>query len=294
MLGIDFDFARYVAYRRGLVEQRAREGGAYSYAGERKVRRALASARPVTLALEATTRLWKHAAKTDLLADAVHVTDEQFPALYHAARQASRPLGLEPPPVYVLPPGSEIRARVLGTNDDCHVMVNAEVLDSLSERELVAVIGHELGHIQNNHVIYTTALYYLRHSAGLLVRWAVQPAIVTLQAWSRRAEITCDRAALIATRDLDATLSSMIRISLGDDRGDFSVEEYLKQLPETRRGIGKYAELFRSHPYLPKRVQALKLFAGSQFYRKLVGRETTGGLSADDLDAKVAEILSVF
>ena len=38
-VGVDFDFARYVASRRSQVEARALEGAAYAYAGERKVRR---------------------------------------------------------------------------------------------------------------------------------------------------------------------------------------------------------------------------------------------------------------
>jgi Zn-dependent protease with chaperone function len=295
MVGVDFDFARYVAYRRGMIEQRAREGGAYAYSGERKVRRTLGSARPVSLAIEATTRLWKSAAKDDLLADATRATDQDLPRLYRAQQAAALALGLAPPPVYALPDGSTIRAQALGTDDDCTILVAAGLLDALSDRELVALIGHELGHVQNNHTLYSTALHYLQHSGVLFVRWIVQPAIMTLQAWSRRAEITCDRAALIATRDLDATLSAMVKVALGPEKAaEIDVSEYVRELPKTQRGVGKYAELFHSHPYLPKRVQALELFANSQFYRKITGADASEGLTAEDVDTQVAEILSVF
>lgn len=295
MVGVDFDFARYVAYRRGMIEQRAREGGAYAYSGERKVRRTLASARPVGLAIEATTRLWKSAAKDDLLGGATRATDQDLPRVYRAQQAAALALGLVSPPVYAVPAGSSVRAQALGTDDDCTIVVAADLLDELSDRELKALVGHELGHVQNNHVIYATALHYLQHSSVLFVRWIVQPAVMTLQAWSRRAEITCDRAALIATRDLDATLSAMVKVALGPAKAaEIDVAEYLRELPKSQRGVGKYAEIFHSHPYLPKRVQALELFADSQFYRKLTGGDVSSGHSAEDVDTQVAEILSVF
>jgi hypothetical protein len=63
-------------------------------------------------------------------------------------------------------------------------------------------------------------------------------------------------------------------------------------------GIARYAELFRTHPDVPKRVRALKLFAESSFYRKLIEDSSTeapaGGLTAEEVDAKVSEIMSVF
>src|SRR5262245_22807168 len=175
--GVDFDLARYIAHRRGQVEQSAREGAAYAYSGERKVRRTLTSARPVIIALEATTRLWRDAAKAELLGTSVKVTDQQFPRVHEAARKAAAALRLRVPPVYVAPASWSLKARALGTDDAPYIVVNAQAAESLSELELVAAIGHELGHVQNNHVLYVTALHYLRHSAVFFLRWVVQPAI---------------------------------------------------------------------------------------------------------------------
>ncbi len=293
MTGIDFDFARYIAYRRGVVQMRARDGAAYAYAGEHKVRRALTTARPVSMAIEATTRMWKKAARNELLGTSVKVTDQQFPRAYQAAVTASKALNLEQPAVYVAPASSKIQAQVLGTNDDAYIVLNAGLLDRLSDAELVSTLGNELGHIQNNQVVYSTALFYLTHEAVMFVRWIVQPAIMTLQAWSRRAEITCDRAALLCTRDLDVTVTALVKLSLGTDQ-ELNIAEYLKQLPETKKGVGKYAELFRSHPYLPKRVEALRRFEESSFYRKFTGGKTDDALTTEELDTQVAAILKVF
>ncbi len=294
--GIDFDFSRYIQEKRGQLAQRARDGSAYSYVGERKVRRTLASARPVTMALEATTRLWRDVARAELLGNSVKATDLQFPRVFEAARRAADALRMKAPPVYVSPSTWALRARALGTEDAPYVVINPQIAEALTDGELTATIGHELGHVQNGHILYVTALHYLTQSAVFFVRWIVQPAIMTLQAWSRRAEITCDRAALIAAGgDLETTLTAIIKIELGLDKGAaFNLDEYLKEIPDTRKGLGRYAELFRSHPYLPKRVQALRAFAEGAFYISATGGDAAGKPSADDVDRKVAEIIAVF
>jgi Zn-dependent protease with chaperone function len=118
---------------------------------------------------------------------------------------------------------------------------------------------------------------------------------MTLQAWSRRAEVTCDRASLLAVRDLDKTLSALVKLELGLDKGSaFNAAEYLRAPPDVKKGLGRYGELFRSHPYVPKRVQALRLFANSALYAQVSGQDPTGKPSIDDVDKQIAELISVF
>lgn len=276
------------------MEQSAREGAVYAFSAERKFRRTLGMARPVTMALEATTRLWRDVARTELLGTAVKVSDQQYPRVYEAAKAAGAALHVRVPVVFAAPSGS-IKVRVLGTEDAPHLIVNLELAEKLDDTELVAAIGHELGHVQNGHILYATALHYLTNSAAFFVRWVVQPAIMTLQAWSRRAEVTCDRAALLAVRDLDKTLAAMVKLELGLDKGSaFNADEYLKLPPDVKKGMGRYAELFRSHPYVPKRVQALRLFASSALYASVTGQDPAGKPSLTDIDKQVSDLISVF
>ena len=292
-VGVDFDFAKWIAQRRGQQEQQARDGATYAFAGERKFRRTLTFAQPVVMALEATTRLWRDSARTELLGRAVKVTDQQYPRVYHAAKAAGAALRIGVPAVFAAP-SDTIKVAVLGTNDAPHLIVNLELAERLDDTALIAAIGHELGHVQNGHIFYATALHYLRHSAAFYVRWVVQPAIMALQAWSRRAEVTCDRAALLAVRDLDKTLQALVQIELGVESGAaFSADDYLRTVPDVKRGIGRYAELFRSHPYVPKRVQALRLFAGSAMYAQATGGDPNGKPSLIDIDKQVADLISV-
>lgn len=293
-VGVDFDFARWLAARRGAMEMQQREGAAYAFTGERKFRRTLSLARPVTMALEATTRLWRDVARNELLGTAVKVTDQQYPRVFEAAKAAGAALRVRVPVVFAAPTQS-IKVKVLGTEDAPHLIVNLDLAEKLDDTELLAAIAHELGHVQNGHILYATALHYLQHSAVFFIRWVVQPAIMTLQAWSRRAEVTCDRAALLAVRDLDKTLMAMVKLELGLDKASaFNADEYLKSLPELKKGVGRYAELFRSHPYVPKRVQALRLFAGSSLYAQVTGQDPAGKTSLDDVDKQVSDLISVF
>jgi Zn-dependent protease with chaperone function len=290
-VGVDFDFAKWLAQRRNTQEQAERAGAAYAYAGEHKFRRTLGMARPVTIALEATTRLWRDVARTELLGSAVKVSDQQYPRVYLAAKAAGAALGVRVPPVFAAPTSS-IKVKVLGTEDAPHLIVNLELAEKLDDQELIAAIGHELGHVQNGHILFATALHYLTSSAAFFVRWAVQPAIMTLQAWSRRAEITCDRAALLAQRDPDKTLAALVRLELGAGKdAAFDVEEYLRNPPDLKKGIGRFAEMFRSNPYLPKRIAALKLFAESALFAKIIGQPTEGKRSLPEIDKQVSDLL---
>ncbi|HUS66066.1 MAG TPA: M48 family metallopeptidase [Kofleriaceae bacterium] len=290
---MDFDFGRYVAYRKGMVEQRARDGAAYGYVGERKLRRALTSARPVALAIEATTRMWKGSARRELLAASTKASDRDHARVHRAAQQAATSLGVEAPPVVV--PTGEFPEPIatLGTDEEPIIVVTREIEESLDDRELMAALGHELGHVQNNQVFYATALHYLRHEAFIFVRWIVQPAVMALQGWSRRAEVTCDRAALLAVRDLDVARVAMVKVALGG----VSTEEArarLAELGEGKLGARGVTDLFSGHPHLSRRARAMQAFVEGALYRKVTGQPAEGGLSGDEVDTRVSDIIRLF
>lgn len=288
---VDLDFQRYIERRKGAREAATREGAAYGYAGDLRVLRTLDRLRPVRLAIEATVRMWKTVARAELLGTAVKVSPAQFPHIHALAVKCAEQLHIAVPTLYISP-AVALNAHTFGTEEDAYIVLNGMLVDHLTEAELASVIGHECGHIQNNHVVFSTALYYLVHFANRFVKWVVTPAVIALQGWSRRAEITCDRASLLCTRNLDVSQAALLKLALGSQRlyKELNVEAFLAQLDESKGGAGKYTELLKDHPYVPKRVQALRVFAESAYYRGLTGQE--GGLSSQECDAKVAELLS--
>lgn len=301
---IDLSFAHYVAARKGEASARSREGAAYAYAGDIKVRSALDRVRPVTLAVEAAVRLWQSVEKARMLGTSIKVTNRQFPRIAKLAERCADTLRIPLPTLYVSPNIGSLNAHTFGTAEDPYIVINAALIDHLSETELLDVIGHECGHIQNNHVVYMTTLHFLTHAANVFLRWSVRPAVLALNGWARRAEISCDRAGLICTRDLDASIGCLVKLALGSHKlyKDVNLDEYLAQLDEAQKGVGRFDELTHRHPYLPKRVAALRLFAETTYFKSLtgsaraageVGAAAPSGTSKQECDAKVAQLLSV-
>jgi Zn-dependent protease with chaperone function len=207
---IEYSFSRYVAARKGEAAARLREGAAYAFAGDLKVRAALGKVRPVTLSLEATLRFWQTVGRSKLLGNAIRVGERQFPKIHGLVARAADALQIPRPTAYVTADNKVKTAQTFGTADDATIVLHGALIDNLTETELLSVIGHECGQIQNQHTLYFTALYFLTNAANTFVRWGTRPATVALNAWARRAEITNDRAALLATRDLGATTTALV------------------------------------------------------------------------------------
>jgi len=257
-IDVDLDFQRYVERRKGALEAQAREGSAYAYSGDLRVKKTLDSIKPVRLAVESTARLWKSAARKELLGTAAKVSPQHLSRVDALADQAAKTLHIARPAVYVSSELGQLRSHTFGTDEDAYIVLHGAQVEGLTDAELLFVLGHECGHIQNNHVVHTTALYYLVHAANRFLKWIVTPAVMALAAWGRRAELTCDRAGLIAAQNLDAAEAA----------------------------IGKLGDAERAK----SRIEALRIFADSAYYKALTGG--TGGLTQAEVDGKVGEVLS--
>lgn len=288
---LDFeDFvARKKAERAAAAPQAA--GHEYTYTFDRQSRIAFENTRPVALAVEASVRLFKQMGAHQLLGHAVRVSERQFPRIHGITRTASERLGIHMPQVFLVS-DPRLNAGTLGTNDDSFIVVHSSLVDQYTDDELLTVIGHECGHIHNSHVAYLTALHYLTYMAGMFLPWVLQPALVALRTWSRRAEITCDRAGMLVSRDQTAAERAITKLAVGSKKlyEEFNLDAFLEQHGESTQGIGRYMEVFATHPWLPKRVLAMRVFGESQLYRKAVGQPATG-LAMSEVDSRVAALL---
>jgi Zn-dependent protease with chaperone function len=287
------DFESFVARKKAERAGGGTEttGHEYTYTFDRQSRVAFENTKPVALAVEASVRLFKQIGKHQLLGHAVKVSERQFPRIYRITKQASDTLQITMPQVFVVNQPT-FNAGTLGTNDDSFIMVHSALIDQYSDEELLTVIGHECGHIHNSHVAYLTALHYLTYMAGMFLPWILQPALVALRTWSRRAEITCDRAGMLVARDQAAAERAITKLAVGSRKlyEEFNLDAFLEQHEEGSQGIGKYMEVFATHPWLPKRVLAMRVFGDSQLYHKAVGAPATG-LTMSEVDSRVASLL---
>jgi Zn-dependent protease with chaperone function len=290
MATYDFDFQRYVARRKGAREAEVREGAAYAYAGDLKVLRTLDKLRPVTLAVEAAVKYWRSSARAELLGTAIRASDRQFPRVFALAQRAAAALHVEVPAVYVSPQLPGASGFTFGTGDDPAVVLDAALVEALADAELAFVLGHQLGHVQNGHVPYRTALYFLGHNASAFVRWIVRPATLALGAWARRADVTSDRAGLLAARDLDLSALGLVKLAAAGAVEAGEIEALAEQVRQAAAGPTSATALLARFPELPRRLAALRAFSESAYFRGVLGQE--GGYPQETCDARVAEILS--
>jgi Zn-dependent protease with chaperone function len=290
-MGDEFNFGRYVERRKAGVFGR---GGAtcYAYSADLAMMRTFQRIRPVELAAAAVVRTSKEMLRAQLLGQAVKVGPRQFPRLHAIAEHCAGVLGVPVPQMYVA--NSPVpNAYTFGTDEESFIVLHSALVDQFDEKELQFVIGHETGHIQNKHVVYGTALIILSQGIALVLGPLIEPAMLALRAWYRRAEVTCDRAGLLCSRSLEAGVSSFMKLAVGSRRlfEEMDIEAYLAQLEEGRTSVGRFAEIFATHPFLPKRIQALRTFAESELYRKHIGQ--SGGLSIEEVDEKTSRIIAI-
>ncbi len=287
----DFSFTRFVEDEKAGRPGRS-DAARYAYAADVAMLRSFSRMPAVEHAASALVRTNKELMRGQLLGQAVKVGPKQFPSLQKIAEHCARTLAVPVPQIYVMN-DPRVNAYTFGTEDQSFIVLHSALVDSLSEAELTFVVGHETGHIQNKHVVYGTVLILLTQMASAFAGFFVEPVLLPLRAWYRRAEITCDRAGLLCARDVDAGTKSFMKLAVGSSRlfAEMDVDAYVEQLEESRNTIGRYLEAFATHPYLPTRIAALRAFAESEIYRSAIGE--SGGQSIDDVDVRTSEIIRI-
>ena len=205
-----------------------------------------------------------------LLGNAIEITRKQFGEIYQTGAGAAANLRMPVPRMFVLQ-NPVMNAATYGVDERNFVMLTSALVDSLLPGELAFTLGHEFGHIKSNHVLYLNAANWAISGAlallGMIVAGPigllVGPAFrVALNEWSRKAEYTADRAGLLASRDLNSSILSLVKITLGSrsliDKLD--LEAFLEQMEERAAQEYGFVEMFQSHPFMPKRVKELKIF----------------------------------
>ncbi|MEM9695699.1 MAG: M48 family metallopeptidase [Myxococcota bacterium] len=267
---------------------------AYAYVSDRQTRNAFSHGRAVEYAVRHAVRLLRQVGKNELLGSTIRVGPKQFPRIYELTQHCAKTLNIQAPTVYIRN-NPTLNAMTYGTNDDSFIIVHSALIDHFTDDELMSVIGHECGHIHNDHVVYLTTLHYLRVMAQRFVPiWLIQPALYALSAWSRRAEITCDRAGMLCCNSLETSTTALAKLACGSTKlyDELNLDAFIEQYEEAQDGVGKLTEAAASHPWVPKRILALRKFAESQLYRNHIG-EGRDGLSMDEVDEAVHGIIKV-
>lgn len=213
-------------------------------------------------------------------AAAVRVGPKQYPAIHESLVQVCEVLDTDVPPLYISQT-PVVNAGAVGM-DHPFIVLNSSLIELADPSEVEVVLGHEVGHIMSEHALYRTLLFLLLNMSSRvspIIGQAAVPIMLALLEWSRKAEISCDRAGLLAVQNLDAA-QGMHCVLAGGVRGrrdELSVEAFVEQADEYRdlEGLSAYyrlmATLGRSHDFPVIRVAELRNWVDSGEYASILG-----------------------
>ena len=171
-----------------------------------------------------------------LLGSAVRVTERQFPVVHRLCVEAATSLDVPELPELFVAASPILNASTIGM-DAPKIVLNSALVDLLDEDELRFVLGHELGHALSGHALYQTLLTYLviaGQSLASLPFSGVGLFVVrtALGEWARKAELSGDRAGLLATQDVSVAVRVQMKLASGGHLDQLDQTEFLAQARE--------------------------------------------------------------
>ena len=172
-------------------------------------------------------------------------------------------------------------ALTLGV-DRPFIVVTSGLYELLEPDELRFVLGHETGHVLSGHALYQSLLIHLLNLAGAF-SWlpagglGLRALIAGLREWQRKAELSADRAGLLATQDADIALRVQMKLAAGAHLDQIDTEAFLEQAAEyessgdLRDGVLKLLNTERStHPFSVVRAAELRRWIDSGDYQRIL------------------------
>lgn len=202
-----------------------------------------------------------------LIKHGIRLSERISPRIYRLFREVCTRFGVEAQAEVFCLPAPEVNAfatiDIRETRAYSLIGVTSSALERLEDAELRFILGHELGHI----------LFGNNRLDGLLATSKDNPDITVLPAfgeslflrWRKKAEVSSDRAGLLAAADFRASATALLKATFGlsEKNLNLDVEALVGQVDEIKGHPELMEEAFASHPLLPIRLKALELFSRS-------------------------------
>ncbi len=239
----------------------------------------------------------ERAVRLVFLGSAIRVDERQFPTLHRLLGDVARTLDApELPELYVVSnpfPG----AVTIGMNKP-FIVLNSGLVHLLDVDEMRFVIAHELGHAMSGHAVYQTLLQRLLQLSGVLTAipmggLGLRAIVAALYEWSRKAELSADRAGLLATQDPATAFRVHMKIASGGHLDDLDATSFFAQGQEyddadLRDSVLKLLLIEnRTHPFAVVRASELRRWVDSGDYTRILGGDYPRRDTDDD--AKLSE-----
>ncbi len=221
------------------------------------------------------------------IGDDLRLGPKQYPHIWEMYVEAAKILDVHNLPDLYLNTSYEVNAFAFGMKKYT-IVLNSGLVDLLDDTELMAVLGHELGHVKCEHALYKTLAAIVAELGGDVLTsffgvtsLIMLPIQAALFAWSRKAELSCDRAALLCTQDVQATARALAKLGGGGlrKRNDtLDLDEVLNQAKDYEKvddsivlkGMQIYQHWHSTHPYPIYRAKAITEWAAGEEHAKIL------------------------
>lgn len=196
------------------------------------------------------------------------VTKNSYPRIYEYLEYACQILDIKKIPDLYLQWGYNINACTVGSENPI-VILDSGLIDLCDDDEIMFVIGHELGHIKSNHMLYHMMAQVLNMCIDAIPfgSIAAAPLQFALYYWNRMSEFTADRAGLLCCQNPTAAIKSFIKMA-GMPLSKYqniNIESFIAQAQEFKmldyNGLNKTIKLIsiadESHPWTVMRAAQL-------------------------------------
>lgn len=209
------------------------------------------------------------------MASSIRLSETQLPEIYRHLPPICKKLGIDEPEFYLcMDPNPN--AWTFG-DTRIFITVTSGLIEMMTDEELDAIIAHECGHILCHHVLYHNLANVLLDKLGGLLGTLSAPVMYALLYWSRKSELSADRAGAIITSP-EIVASSMARFSGGPRSitSKVNMEEWAKQADEYdkiynegtwNKLLQMYNTLGLDHPFCAVRVREILKWGASDQYQ---------------------------
>ena len=224
---------------------------------------------------------YERALRAAALGSSVRLGESQLPGIWALHRQVFNVLDIDEVPDLYVTQWPLANAATFGTGRPV-VVLNSELVRLLDEDGRRVVLAHEAAHVHSDHVLYSTALLILLQLGSgirlpLLAGLPLLAIRLALLEWFRAAELSCDRAAAMVTRDPQAVCRALMILTAGAAAADLNLDAFIAQGAEYEHGGQGMERLTRmwqdlnvTHPMPVRRVRVLLDWVREGDYDRLI------------------------